>query len=60
MLQKAIRVQAVKEPLCNPIPSAEFMLLSSLSDDYLLAIASNSDLALLPGVGSCGGVFVAG
>jgi hypothetical protein len=37
-----------------PAPSADFVLLSSLPDDRLLAVASDSGIALLPGVGSAG------
>jgi hypothetical protein len=53
MLQKAVRVQASKDP-GMPAPSAEFVLLSSLPDDRLLAVASDLGIALLPGVGSAG------
>jgi hypothetical protein len=53
MLQKAVRVQASKDP-GMPAPSANFVLLSSLPDDRLLAVASDSGIALLPGVGSAG------
>jgi hypothetical protein len=53
MLQKAVRVQASKDP-GMPAPSADFVLLSSLPDDRLLAVASDSGIALLPGVGSAG------
>jgi hypothetical protein len=37
-----------------PAPSADFVLLSSLPDDRLLAVASDLGIALLPGVGSTG------
>jgi hypothetical protein len=37
-----------------PAPSADFVLLSSLPDDRLLVVASDSGIALLPGVGSAG------
>jgi hypothetical protein len=37
-----------------PAPSADFVLLSSLPDDRLLAIASDSGISLLPRVGSAG------
>jgi hypothetical protein len=37
-----------------PAPSADFVLLSSLPDDRLLAVAADSGIALLPGVGSAG------
>jgi hypothetical protein len=53
MLQKAVRVQASKDP-GMPAPSADFVLLSSLPDDRLLAVASDLGIALLPGVGSAG------
>jgi hypothetical protein len=53
MLQKAVRVQASKDP-GTLAPSADFVLLSSLPDDRLLAVASDSGVALLPGVGSVG------
>jgi hypothetical protein len=53
MLQKAIRVQASKDP-GTLAPSDDFVLLSSLLDERLLAIASDSGVALLPGVGSVG------
>jgi hypothetical protein len=53
MLQKAVRVQASKDP-GMPAPSADFVFLSSLPDDRLLAVASDSGIALLPGVGSAG------
>jgi hypothetical protein len=53
MLQKAVRVQASKDP-GMPAPSAHFVLLTSLPDDRLLAVALDSGIALLPGVGSAG------
>jgi hypothetical protein len=53
MLQKAVCVQASKDP-GMPAPSADFVLLSSLPDDRLLEVASDSGIALLPGVGSAG------
>jgi hypothetical protein len=53
MLQKAVRVQASKDP-GTLAPSADFVLLSSLPDDRLLAVASDSGIALLPGMGSVG------
>jgi hypothetical protein len=53
MLQKAVRVQASKDP-GTLAPSADFVLLSSLPDERLLAVASDSGVALLPGVGSVG------
>jgi hypothetical protein len=34
------------------MPSSDFVLLSSLPDDHLLAVASDSGLALVSGVGS--------
>jgi hypothetical protein len=46
-------VQASKDTPGNSIPCAEFVLLSSLSDDHLLVVAADLSLALLPRVGSC-------
>jgi hypothetical protein len=56
MLQKAVCVQASKDP-GMPALSADFVLLSSLLDDRLLAIASDLWIALLPGVGSTGDII---
>jgi hypothetical protein len=54
MLQKAVRVQASKDSPGMPAPSADFVLLSSIPDDHLLAVAANSRLALCSGVGAVG------
>jgi hypothetical protein len=51
MLQKAVCVQASKDQ-GMPAPSTDFVLLSSLPDERLLAIAADSGIALLPGLGS--------
>jgi hypothetical protein len=51
MLQKAVRVQAWKDP-GMPAPSTDFVLLSSLPDERLLAVATDLGISLLPGVGS--------
>jgi hypothetical protein len=53
MLQKAVRVQVSKDP-GTLAPSTNFVLLSSLPDDRLLAVVSDSGIALLSGVGSAG------
>jgi hypothetical protein len=53
MLQKAIRVQASKDP-GMPALSADFVLLSSLLNDCLLTVALDSGIALMPGVGFAG------
>jgi hypothetical protein len=53
MLAKAVRLQKAKDNPSNPLPSSYFVLLSSLPDDHLLAVASDSCLALVLGVGSC-------
>jgi hypothetical protein len=53
MLQKVVHVQASKDP-GMPAPSADFVLLSSLPDEHLLAVTADSGMALLPGVGSAG------
>jgi hypothetical protein len=52
MLAKAVRLQRAKDNPGNPIPSSDFVLLSSLPDDHLLDVASDSGLALVFGVGS--------
>jgi hypothetical protein len=52
MMAKAVRLQKSKDNLGNPLPSADFVLLSSLPDDHLLSVASDSGLALVSGVGS--------
>jgi hypothetical protein len=52
MLAKAVRLQKSKDNPGNPLPSADFVLLSSLPDDHLLSVASDSGLALVSGVGS--------
>jgi hypothetical protein len=54
ILQKAVRVQASKDSPGMPAPSADFVLLSSLPDEHLLAVAADSGIALLPGVGTVG------
>jgi hypothetical protein len=54
MLQKAVRVQASKDSPGMPAPSADFVLLSSIPDDHLLAVAADSGLALCSGVGVAG------
>jgi hypothetical protein len=54
MLQKAVRVQASKDSPGMPAPSADFVLLSSILDDRLLAVAADSGLALCSGVGWLG------
>jgi hypothetical protein len=53
MLAKAVHLQKAKDNPGNPLPSSDFVLLSSLSDDHLLDVASDSALALVLGVGSC-------
>jgi hypothetical protein len=52
MMAKVVRLQKAKDNLGNPLPSSDFVLLSSLPDDHLLAIALDSGLALVSGVGS--------
>jgi hypothetical protein len=52
MMAKAVRLQKSKDNPGNPLPSADFVLLSSLPDDHLLSVASDSGLALVSGVGS--------
>jgi hypothetical protein len=52
MLEKAVRLQQAKDNPGNPIPSSDFVLLSSFPDDHLLDVASDSGLALVSGVGS--------
>jgi hypothetical protein len=54
MVQKAVRVQASKDSPGMSAPSADFVLLSSLPDERLLAVAADSGIALLSGVGSAG------
>jgi hypothetical protein len=51
-MAKAVRQQKAKDNPCNPLPSSDFLLLSSLPDDHLLAVASDLGLALVSGVGS--------
>jgi hypothetical protein len=52
MMAKAVRLQQAKDNPGNPLPSSDFVLLSSLPDEHLLAVASDSGLALVLGVGS--------
>jgi hypothetical protein len=52
MLAKAVRLQRAKDNPGNPVPSSDFVLLSSLPDDHLLDVASDLGLALVSGVGS--------
>jgi hypothetical protein len=52
MMAKAVRLQKNKDNSGNPLPSADFVLLSSLLDDHLLSVASDSGLALVSGAGS--------
>jgi hypothetical protein len=52
MMAKAVRLQKAKDNPGNPLPSSDFVLLSSLPDDHLLAVASDSGLAVVSGVGS--------
>jgi hypothetical protein len=52
MMAKAVRLQKNKDNSGNPPPSADFVLLSSLPDDHLLSVASDSGLALVSGAGS--------
>jgi hypothetical protein len=52
MMAKAVRLQKIKDNSGNPLPSADFVLLSSLPDDHLLSVASDSGLALVSGAGS--------
>jgi hypothetical protein len=52
MMAKVVRLQKAKDNPGNPLPSSDFVLLSSLPDDHLLAVASDSGLALVSGVGS--------
>jgi hypothetical protein len=52
MMAKAVRLQQAKDNPGNPLPSSDFVLLSSLSDDHLLSVASDSGLALVLGAGS--------
>jgi hypothetical protein len=52
MLAKVVRLQWAKDNPGNPVPSSDFVLLSSLPDDHLLDVASDSGLALVSGVGS--------
>jgi hypothetical protein len=51
-IAKAVRLQKAKDNPGNPLPSSDFVLLSSLPDDHLLSIASDSGLALVSGAGS--------
>jgi hypothetical protein len=52
VLEKAMRVQESKDSPGTSLPNPAFVLLSSIPDDHLLELASDSGLALLPGVGS--------
>jgi hypothetical protein len=52
MMAKAVRLQKAKDNPGNPLPSSDFVLMSSLPDDHLLAVTSDSGLALVSGVGS--------
>jgi hypothetical protein len=52
MMAKAVQLQKTKDNPGNPLPSADFVLLSSLPDDHLLLVASDSGLALVSGAGS--------
>jgi hypothetical protein len=52
MMANAVRLQKAKDNPGNPLPSFDFVLLLSLPDDHLLAVASDSGLALVSGVGS--------
>jgi hypothetical protein len=53
MLEKAMRIQEIKDNPGNSLPNQDFILLSSLPGDHLLEVASDVGLALFPGVGSC-------
>jgi hypothetical protein len=53
MLEKAMRIQENKDSPGTFLPNPAFVLLSSISDDHLLELASDAGLALLPRVGSC-------
>jgi hypothetical protein len=52
VLEKAMRIQESKDSPGTSVPNPAFVLLSSIPDDHLLELASDSGLALLPGVGS--------
>jgi hypothetical protein len=52
MMAKAVRLQKAKDNPGNPLPYSNFVLLSSLLDDHLLAVALDSGLVLVLGVGS--------
>jgi hypothetical protein len=52
VLEKAMRIQENKDSPGTSLPNPAFVLLSSVPDDHLLELASDSGLALLPGVGS--------
>jgi hypothetical protein len=52
MMEKAVRLQKAKDNPGNPLPSSDFVLPSSLLNDHLLVVASDSGLALVSGVGS--------
>jgi hypothetical protein len=51
-MAKAVWLQKAKDNPGNPLPSSDFVLLSSLPDDHLLSVASDSGLALVSGAGS--------
>jgi hypothetical protein len=52
VLEKAMRIQESKDSPGTSLPNPAFVVLSSIPDDHLLELASDSGLALLPGVGS--------
>jgi hypothetical protein len=52
MMAKAVQLQKTKDNPGNPLPLADFVLLSSLPDDHLLLVASDSGLVLVSGAGS--------
>jgi hypothetical protein len=51
MMAKVVHLQKAKDTPGNTLPSSDFVLLSSSSDDHLLAIASDLGLVLVLGVG---------
>jgi hypothetical protein len=52
MMAKVVRLHKAKDNPGNPLPSPDFVLLSSLPDDHLLSVASDLGLALVSGAGS--------
>jgi hypothetical protein len=47
-----MRIQENKDSPGTSLPNPAFVLLSSISDDHILELASDVGLASLPGVGS--------